>query len=125
MININNFWKALRMLCLRRFINSKSTWAKMHRVETPAYKFNPITSNFENLSKPRALCKTQYWKETYASLIMCRNNILTKYPAEINTFPINGEPLITKNNKAIKQDWSQAEMINVILDTTGKIRIWD
>ena len=68
------------------------------------------------------MCKNQFWKEVYALLLACRNDILTKYPSEFITIPINGEPFFTNNNKAIKQDWSRAEMINVILDTTGKIR---
>ena len=72
MIDTNNFWKALRMSWLRRYINSKSTWAKMHRMETSPYTFDPITANFENLTKARALCKNQFWKEIYASLITCR-----------------------------------------------------
>ena len=69
--------------------------------------------NFETLTKARAAHKNLFWKETYALLILCRNDILNKYPAKFTTFPINILPLILKNNKAINQAWSQTEMINV------------
>ena len=36
--------------------------------------------------------------------------------------PINGEPLITGNNKAVRQDWSKIETIDVILNREGKIK---
>ena len=45
-----------------------------------------------------------------------------KFVKKAETFSINGEPLITKNNKTVEQDWSKSDMINVILDTAGKIR---
>ena len=95
MIDVNNFWKALRMLWLRCFINSKSTCAKMHKMETAPYTFNPITSNFETFTKARAICKNSFWEETYAWLILCGNNILINYPTEFINFPIKSELLIT------------------------------
>ena len=97
-------------------------WAKMHRSETALHTFNPITSNFDGLTKARLLCKNSFWKEVYASLISCRLNILTKHPAELLTIPINDEPLITNNKRPINQDWSYIEMINVLFDTNGKIK---
>ena len=36
--------------------------------------------------------------------------------------PLNWKPPITGNNKAIKEDWSKREMINVILNQGGKIK---
>ena len=37
MIDINLFWKAIRLSWLRRLINSNATWAKMHRADTFPY----------------------------------------------------------------------------------------
>lgn len=78
MIDINNFWKAIRMSWLRRFIESKSTWAKLHKAETLPYTFNPATPDDESFIKVKFISKKQFWKEVYASLLSCRNNILTK-----------------------------------------------
>ena len=52
-------------------------------------------------------------------------NILRKYPEEFIFIPINGEPLITKNKIAIKQDCSKAEIINSILNLSGGLIEWD
>ena len=125
MVNINNFWKALRLSWFRRFIDSKSTWAKLHKLETSPYTFNPITSNFDDLNKARMQCKNGFWKELYSSLISCRLNVLKKYPGEFITIPIIREPMVTKNLKAIQQDWSKIEMLNTILDANGKITEWE
>ena len=122
MVNLNNFWRALRLSWLRQFIGLKSMWAKLHRSETAPYTFNLITSNFDDLTKEKMLCKNSFCKEVYSSLISCRLNILAKYPAEFLTIPINGEPLITKNKRAIMQDWSSSEMINTLLDENCKIK---
>ena len=52
-ININNFWKALRLFWFRRHINSKATWAKLHSFETLPNTFSPITSKFESLNRAK------------------------------------------------------------------------
>ena len=82
------------------------------RLTTAPNSVDPITSNFDCLTKARTVCKNQFWKDVYASLSTCRINILSKYSAEFITVPINFEPFIIKNNDSIKQDWSQNEMIN-------------
>ena len=41
MLNVNFFWKAIRMSWLRRLITSKSTWANLHKLETSPNTFNP------------------------------------------------------------------------------------
>ena len=99
-----------------------STWAKLHRADTFPYTFNPINSNYEDLVKAKTMCKNSFWKDIYASLLLCRRNILTIHPEEFITLPINGEPQITKNNQAISQDWFKHEMINVILNVYGKVK---
>ena len=53
MIDINNFWKAIRMSWLRRCIETKSTWAKLHKAETLPYTFNPGTSDYDSLVKAK------------------------------------------------------------------------
>ena len=62
MVNVNNFWKALRLSWFRRYINSKSTWDKLHNFETSPNTFNPISSNFESLNKAKKQCKNKFWK---------------------------------------------------------------
>ena len=52
-------------------------------------------------------------------------NILKKYPEEFIFIPINGEPLITKNKIAIKQDWAKTEIINSILNSNGGLINWE
>ena len=44
------------------------------------------------------------------------------HPEEFITLPINGEPQITENNKAICQDWCKTEMINVLLNVNAKVK---
>ena len=70
-------------------------------------------------------CKNRFWRELYSSLITCKLNILRKSPEEFIFIPINGEPLITKNKIAIKQEWSKTEMINSILNSNGRLIEWD
>ena len=70
-------------------------------------------------------CKNKFLCKLYSSLITCRLNILRKYPEEFIFIPINGEPLITKNKIAIKQDWSRTEIINSILNSNGGLIEWD
>ena len=72
MIDINLFWKAIRMSWLRRLIESKSTWAELHKAETFTYTCNPTNSNYESLIKAKTTCKNSFWKEVYASLLLCR-----------------------------------------------------
>ena len=121
MVKLNNFWKALRLSWFRRHINSKATWAKLHNFETSPNTFNPISSNYESLNKARMQCKNKFWKELYSSLITCRLNILKKYLEEFIFIPINGEPLITKNKIAIKQDWAKTEIVN----SNGGLTNWE
>ena len=94
----------------------------MHRAETFPYTFNPSNSNYNDLVKAKSLCKNSFWKDIYASLLICRRNILTIHPEEFITLPINGEPQITKNNKAINQYWCEYEMINILLNANGKVK---
>ena len=105
MIDVNTFWKAIIMSWLRWLIHFNATWAKLHRADTFPYTFNPINSNYEDLVKAKTVCKNSFWKDIYASLLLCRRNILTVHPEEFITLPTNGEPQITKNNIAISQDW--------------------
>ena len=98
MIDINLFWQALRMSWLRRQINSNATWAKLHRDETIPFTFNPISSNYEDLLKAKTVCKNSFWKDIYASLLLCRRNVLNIHPEEFITLPINREPQITKKH---------------------------
>ena len=112
MLNIIFFWRAIRMSWLRRLITSKATWANLHRFETFPYTFNPYNSNQEGLIKAKELCTNYFWKDVYASLLLCRQNSFLMYPEEVISLPINGEPQITSNNYAINQDWCKHEMLN-------------
>ena len=96
MVNINNFWKALRLSWFRQLIESKATWEKIHRAETAPYTFCPISSNYESLMKARLLCKNGFWKEMYASLITCRLNEIIKDPAKFVTILSMGNPQLPK-----------------------------
>ena len=119
MPNINIFWKSIRMSWLRRLVKSDATWAKLHKAETFPYTFNPINSTYEDLTKATTICKNSFWKDIYASLLLCRRNILTIHPEEFITLPMNGEPQITNNNIAICHDWCKYEMLNVILNANA------
>ena len=66
--------------------------------------------------------KNSFWKDIYASLLLCRRNILTIHLEKFITLPINGEPQITKNNIARNQDWCKFEMINTILNADVKVK---
>ena len=82
--------------------------------------FNPINSTYEDLMKAKMVYKNSFWKDIYASLLLCRRNILTIHPEEFITLPINGKPQITNNNIAISQDWCKHEMLDVILNVNAK-----
>ena len=82
------------MSWLRRLISSKATWAKLHRYGTVPYTFNPQNSNQEGLIKAKELCMNYFWKDVYASLLLCRQNVCLMYPEEVITLQINGEPQI-------------------------------
>ena len=120
MTDINLYWKAITMSWLRRLVKSNATWAKLHRADTFPYTFNPINSNYEELVKAKTMCKNSFWKDIYASLLLCRRNILTIHPEEFIRLPMNGKPLINNNNIAISQDWCKHEMLDVILNANGK-----
>ena len=47
---------------------------------------------------------------------------MTILPEEFIALPINGEPTMTKNNKAINQDWCKHEMIKEIDEFYGQKR---
>ena len=55
MIDINLFWKAIRMSWLRRLVKSNATWAKLYRADTFPSTFNPINSNYEDLVKAKTM----------------------------------------------------------------------
>ena len=93
MINVNYFWKAIHMSWLRRLITSKSTWANLHKFETSPYTFNPYNSNQEGLIRANELTNN-LWKNVYAYLLQCRQNVTSLYPEEAISLPINGEPQI-------------------------------
>ena len=56
MINTKVFW----MSRFHRLMESKSTWARLHRAEIYPLAFNPISS------KAKSMCKNTFWKELYA-----------------------------------------------------------
>ena len=122
MLNVNFFWRAIRMSWLRRLITSKATWEKLHRLETSPYTFNPYNSNQEGLIKAKESCTNYFWKDVYASLLLCRQNIFSLYPEEVISLPKNCEPQITSNNYAINQDWCKHETINILLNNKGCIK---
>ena len=66
MIDVNLFWKAIRLSWLRRIIDSKAMWAKLHKADTFTYTFNPLNSNYDDLVKAKTLCKNSFWKDIYA-----------------------------------------------------------
>ena len=82
-----------------------STWANLHKLEISPNTFNPYNLNQEGLIKAKELTNNYFWKDVYASLLQCRLNVISLYPQEAISLPINGEPLITSNNCAISQDW--------------------
>ena len=110
------------MSWLRRLINSNATWAKMHRADTFPYTFNASNSIYDDLVKAKTMCKNSFWKDIYASLLLCRRNVFNIHLEEFITLPINGEPQIPKNNIAISQDWCKHETIDVILNANGKFK---
>ena len=97
-------------------------WAKLHRFETFPYTFNPHNSNQEGLIKAKELCTNYFWKDVYASLLLCRQNIFSMYPEEVISLPINGEPQITSNDYAINQDRCKHEKINILLNNKGSVK---
>ena len=84
--------------------------------------FNPYNSNQEGLIKAKELSTNFFWKDVYASLLQCRQNILSLYPQEAISLPINGEPQITSNKYAINQEWCRHDMLNMLLNNTGGIK---
>ena len=62
------------------------------------------------------------WKEVYGSLLACRRNLIKARTPEYLTWPVNGEPYITKNNIAIQQPWSANLTINDILSSDGNFK---
>ena len=104
---------------LRRLITSRATWANLHKLETSPYTFNPYNSNQEGLIKAKELSTNYFWKDVYASLLQCRQNIMLLYPEEAISLPINGEPQITSNKYAINQEWCRHDMLNMLLNNTG------
>ena len=95
MIDIALFWKARRMSWFRRLTKSKSKLVRLQRAEVYPCAFNPKMSNYLRLNKAKSTCKNMFWKELYASLLVCRENILKMHQVEFITLPINGELLIT------------------------------
>ena len=81
------------MSWLRRLATSKLTWAKLHRLETRNYTFDPTSSNMEQLTKAKRMIKNAFWKDIYESLITCGQNIVRRYPSEFLAVPVNGEML--------------------------------
>ena len=122
MLNINHFWKAIRMSWLRRLITSKSTWAKLHKFETSPHTFNPYNSNQEGLTKAKELTNNYFWKDVYASLLQCRQNVIMLYPEEAVSLPINGKPQITNNKYAINQAWCKNDTLNMLLNNNGSFK---
>ena len=84
--------------------------------------FNPYNLNQEGLIRAKELSTNYFWKDLYASLLQCRQNILMLYPEEAITLPINVEPQITSNNYAINQEWCRHDTINMLLNNTGCIK---
>ena len=101
MLRVNQFWRAIHMSWLRRLITSKSTWARLHRIETSPYTFNPYFSDQEGLKRAKEQTNNYFWKDIYASLLQCRLNVITIYPEEAISLPINGEQQITSNKHPI------------------------
>ena len=62
------------------------------------------------------------WKEIYGALMSCRRNAAKANPIEFLTFPVNGEPYITKNNVAIQPDWSSNHKIKDVLNGRGEFK---
>ena len=103
MLKINHFWRSIKMSWLRRLSFSKSTWANLHKAETRPYTYDPITANWNDLEIARNKISNLVWRDVYDSLMTCRKNVVHVQPLEYLTFPVNGEPSITKNNNSVKQ----------------------
>ena len=99
-----------------------ATWRKLSCEETGNLTFCPKKSNLESLEAAWKKMTNPVWCEIYGALIRCRRNIITVYPEEYVTFPIKGEPDITKSNTGIQQNWSKRVMLYEVLDCNGDLK---
>ena len=90
-----------RLALFRRYIDSKSTWAKLPNT------FNPISSNVGSLNKAKMQCKNQCWRELDSFLRTCRLNVLRKISRGSYIYPNKWQSLKKQNRIAIEEDWSK------------------
>ena len=111
MINIDSFWKDLRMSGFCRLTESNSTWAKLHIAEGNHNAFNLISSKYESINKSKTSSKNIFWKDLYISLLTFRDNDLNCTWKSSLPRQLIVSRWQQKNNKAIRQNWCQNEMI--------------
>ena len=94
----------------------------LHIEEVGDCVFNAIDSNMDSLEAAINKIKNQVWKDIYAALLKCRQNILLVSPEEYTTFQINGKPDITDNHCGIQQHWSKELMLHHMVNDKGDIK---
>ena len=95
------FWRSVRMAWLRRLTTSSSSWRRLHAEEAESCMFDPVNSTMDSLEKARRKIDNSVWRDIYAALLRCRQNILSVNPEKYAAFPINGDPDLTFNHCGI------------------------
>ena len=109
MVDIKNFWTALKFSWLRRLVSTSAFWPKIL-----INSINQINNSDKNLSEIMSLgptklqtigkkFKNQFWKEVFVSIIAVMQGAIFSFPEKILLSPFWDNPAITRNNKPIKE----------------------
>ena len=108
MIDIKDFWSALKFSWFRRVLNTSAFWPKILEMNVSKIMGMQLNTNdILNLgpSTFQAVGKKMdnlFWREIFVSLPAVMQGALFCSPEKILQAPFWGNPAITRNNKPIK-----------------------
>ena len=109
MVDIESFWLSLKFSWLRRAINTHAFWPNILMAEIEAIIGHFVTVSDILQFGPNEIVRigkkfdNKFWKQIFCSVVPFMQGALFCYPEKIFIAPIWDNPIILRNNRAIKK----------------------
>ena len=108
-LDIKSFWQSLKFSWIRRATNTSAFWPEILISEVKTIVGHEVTipdilrfgASYLNVIGKKMTNK--FWKQIFCSVELFMQGALFSYPEKIQIAPIWDNPLITRNNRAIKK----------------------
>jgi len=119
MINLPNFWKALKITWLRRLLATKSTWADILDLELGKLGYSRedlYSCGNSHLRKISTQLRNPFWKDVLNNSAEMIDNIPFSHPKSLTLLPVCGSTIFKIAKSTIKYNIISGKRDILVID---------